>query len=437
MELKEIKYPIIGESSSGSRIWDIDGNEYIDISMGFGVHLFGHQPKFVIEALQNQLEVGMQIGPQAKLAGEVAQLIHELTGMERVAFCNSGTEAVMTALRLARLATGRDKIVMFSGSYHGQFDGTLAVRLSNSLDDNPKATPILPGILQKMVDDVIVLKYDTQESLDIIKTYSQELAAVLVEPVQSRRPDLQPKEFLQQLRQLTQQVDIPLIFDETITGFRSHPGGVQACFGIKADIATYGKCVGGGIPIGIIAGNSAYMDGIDGGQWNYGDNSYPQKLQTFFAGTFNKNPLSMAAARAVLKHLKKQGVGLQENLNQRTSKLITVLNTYFEQEYVPIKMINFGSMFRFIASGNNELSQAIELDILFYKLIEKGVYMWEGRNGPACFLSTVHTDEDINYIIYAVKDCISEMCQGGFFQNNKQQQYQTEVKEIERLRGEL
>ncbi len=435
LELKELKYPIVGESSSGSRMWDIDGNEYIDISMGFGVHLFGHQPKFVIEALQNQLEVGMQIGPQAKLAGEVAQLIHELTGMERVAFCNSGTEAVMTALRIARLTTGRDKIVMFSGAYHGQFDGTLAVRSPNSLDGNFKAAPMLPGVLQKMVDDVIVLRYGASQSLDIIKAHSHELAAVLVEPVQSRQPDLQPKEFLQQLRQLTQEVDIPLIFDEVITGFRIHPGGTQAWFGIDADIATYGKCVGGGIPMGIIAGKAIYMDGLDGGHWNYGDASYPQKPQTFFGGTFNKNPLSMAAARAVLQHLKSQGTALQENLNQRTSKLITTLNAYFETENLPIRMVNFGSIFRFVLSGNvSYLFQPIELEIMFYNLIQKGVYIWEGRT---CFLSTSHTDEDIDYIISAVKDCISEMRQGGFFQNNKQQNYHTEVKETERLRGEL
>ncbi|BAZ22954.1 amino acid adenylation domain-containing protein [Kalymmatonema gypsitolerans NIES-4073] len=438
IELKEMKYPIIGESSSGSRIWDIDDNEYIDVSMGFGIHLFGHQPQFIIEALQHQLNQGMQIGPQAQLAGEVAQLVHELTGMERVTFCNSGTEAVMTALRLARLATGRDKVVIFSGAYHGQFDGTLAVTLTNSTDENFKAAPMFPGVLQNMVDDVMVLTYGEVKSLDIIKAHAQELAAVLVEPVQSRRPDLQPKEFLQQLRQLTQEVGIPLIFDEIITGFRIHPGGAQAWFGIEADIATYGKCVGGGIPIGILAGKAAYIDGIDGGQWNYGDSSYPQKLQTFFGGTFNKNPLSMAAARAVLKHLKSQGAVLQQNLNQRTSKLITALNAYFEQEYVPIKMVNFGSMFRFVPSGNySYLSQPIGLDILFYKLIEKGVYMWEGRNGPACFLSTAHTDEDIDYIISAVKESISEMHQGGFFQKNNQQIEQIDVKKTERVRGVL
>ncbi|NEQ75874.1 MAG: aminotransferase class III-fold pyridoxal phosphate-dependent enzyme [Okeania sp. SIO2C9] len=435
IELKEMKYPIIGESSKGSRMWDIDGNEYIDICMGFGVHLFGHQPQFIIEALQNQLKQGIQIDPQAKLAGEVAQLIHELTGMERVAFCNSGTESVMTALRLARLATGRDKIVIFDDSYHGQFDGVLAMAAAN---EEIKSSPVLPGILQRMVDDVIVLTYGTAKSLEIIKTYAHELAAVIVEPVQTRRIDLQPKEFLQQLRQFTKKANIPLIFDEVVTGFRVHQKGSQGWFGIDADIVTYGKCVGGGTPIGIIAGKAVYMNGIDGGYWNYGDDSYPQKLQTFFAGTFNKNPLSMSAARAVMQHLKTQGLALQENLNQRTSKLITSLNAYFEQEDVPIKMVNFGSVFRFVPSGNYSYkSQPIGLDLLFYKLIEKGVYMWEGRNGPACFISTAHTDEDIDYIIYAVKESISEMRDGGFFQKKNQQISQINVKQTERVRGAL
>ena len=432
-ELKEMRYPIVGESAHGSKIWDIDGNEYIDISLGFGVHLFGHNPQFITEAIQNWLKQGIQVGPQAKLAGEVAQLVHELTGMERVAFCNSGTEAMMTAVRLAHLTTGRDKIVMFTNSYHGHFDGVLAVAPTN-LEKNLKATPISPGVLQNMVDDVIVLTYGAVESLDIIQAHAQELAAVLVEPVQSRRLDLQPKEFLQQLRQLTQQAGITLIFDEIITGFRIHPGGAQAWFGIEADIAAYGKCVGGGVPIGIVAGKANYMDGLDGGQWHYGDDSYPQKLQTFFGGTFNKNALTMATAKAVLEYLKKQGSSLQQNLNQRTSQLIARLNTYFKQEYLPVKMINFASLFQFVSSDNKSYtSQPIEVEVLVYHLIKKGLYIWEGR---VCFLSTAHTDEDIDYIIAAVKESISEMRQGGFWQQQNQQEL-TSIKQPERVRGAL
>jgi acyl transferase domain-containing protein/acyl-CoA synthetase (AMP-forming)/AMP-acid ligase II len=398
---KEMLYPIVGDRSSGSRIWDVDGNEYIDITMGFGVNLFGHHPDFIAAALSAQIRQGIQIGPQTSLAGEVAQLICELTGLERVNFSNSGTEAVMTALRLARTATGRNKVAMFAGSYHGHFDGVLGMPQA---DDNPNAIPIAPGITPKTVEDILILEYGNPQSLEIIQTHAQELAAVLVEPVQSRRPDLQPKEFLRQLRRLTRETGIVLIFDEMITGFRIHPGGAQAWFGIDADIATYGKIVGGGMPIGVVAGKAVYMDGIDGGMWNYGDTSYPQADTTFFAGTFCKHPLAMATARAVLTHIKQCGSAVQEELNQRTTELTRTLNTYFGVENLPIRIINFGSLFRFSFSEN--------VDLLFYHLMNKGIYIWEGRN---CFLSTAHTDEDINYFIQAVKESVEELRTGGFF----------------------
>lgn len=399
LSIKEILYPIAGERAQGSRFWDVDGNEYVDLTMGFGVFLFGHAPQFVTEAVQKHYQQGLKIGPQSKLAGEVAQLISELTGMERVAFCNSGTEAVMTALRLARSATGRTKIALFAGSYHGHFDGILATASTSQI----KAVPMASGVSQNFVEDVLVLDYGNSKSLEILQVHAQELAAVLVEPVQSRRPDLQPKEFLQQLRQLTQASGTALIFDEILTGFRIHPGGAQTWFDIEADIATYGKIIGGGTPIGVVAGKATYMNGIDGGLWNYGDASYPLAEKIFFGGTFNKNHTGMVAALAVLQHLKKQGPALQQQLNQRTSQLALILNSYFEEEDVPIRVVHFGSMFRFTFSGNQ--------DLFFYHLLDKGVYIWEGRT---CFLSTAHTDADINHVIQAVKDSVKELREGGF-----------------------
>jgi amino acid adenylation domain-containing protein len=399
--IKEMLYPIIGQRAKGSRIWDLDGNEYVDITMGFGVQLFGHDAPFITGAVEAQLKQGLHLGPQSDLAGEVAELICSMTGVQRVTFCNSGTEAVMTALRLARTATGRTKIALFSGSYHGHFDGVLATAQTG--DGHLRSVPITPGIAQSIVEDVLVLDYGNPQSLEVLQAHAHELAAVLVEPVQSRRPDLQPKAFLQQLRQLTATGGTALIFDEIITGFRIHPGGAQAWFGIEADLVTYGKVIGGGLPIGVIAGKATYMNGIDGGLWNYGDASSPHAETTFFAGTFNKHPLTMATARAVLKHLKEHSPAIQQQLNQRTSQLAETLNTYFEAEDVPIQIVHFGSLFRFTFSGN--------LDLFFYHLLEKGVYIWEGRN---CFLSAAHTDADINYVIQAVKDSIDELRTGGF-----------------------
>ncbi|TAE58174.1 MAG: aminotransferase class III-fold pyridoxal phosphate-dependent enzyme [Nostocales cyanobacterium] len=408
---KEMVYPIIGQKAAGSKFWDIDGNEYLDITMGFGVLLFGHAPSFITQALQSQIETGLQIGPQSPLAGEVAELICELTGMERVTFCNSGTEAVMTGLRLARTATGRNKIAIFKGAYHGHFDGILA-RASNG---NHTALPLTLGVSEHSIEDVIVLDYGTPESLEILHSCANELAAVLVEPVQSRHPDLQPQEFLTALRQVTANNGSALILDEVITGFRIHPRGAQAWFDIDADMTIYGKIIGGGMPIGVVAGKAAYMNGIDGGLWEYGDNSYPQAEKTFFAGTFNKNHTGMAAARAVLQHLKEQGSKLQLQLNQRTTYLANTLNDYFQAENVPIKIIHFGSLFRFTFTGN--------LDLLFYHLLLNGVYIWEGRN---CFISTAHTDQDIEFLIQAVKNSVEELRTGGFLP--KQQTNQTITK---------
>ncbi|MEH2381696.1 MAG: amino acid adenylation domain-containing protein [Nostoc sp.] len=415
---KEMLYPIVGERSQGSRIWDVDGNEYLDLTMGFGVNLFGHQPDFAIAALKEQIDRGIQIGPQTRLAGEVAQLICQLTGMERVTFCNSGTEAVMTALRLARTVTGRQKIALFTGSYHGHFDGTLA--MTQTSDESLNVVPIAPGITSNAVADVLVLDYGNPHSLEILEAHAHELAAVLVEPVQSRRPDLQPREFLHQLRQLTREKGIALIIDEMITGFRIHPGGAQAWFGIDADIATYGKIVGGGMPIGVVAGKAIYMNSLDGGMWNYEDASYPQAETTFFAGTFCKHPLALAAASAVLKEIKMRGSTLQENLNQRTAKLANTLNAYFEGENLSLRIVYFGSLFRFAFSSN--------MDLLFYHLLEKGIYVWEGRN---CFLSAAHTDEDIDYLIQTIKNIVAELREGDFLPNSDSNSSQKEQKLIQ------
>ncbi|MET3210040.1 UNVERIFIED_CONTAM: iturin family lipopeptide synthetase A [Paenibacillus sp. PvR008] len=401
--LKEMVYQIVSQRADGSKIWDLDGNEYVDLTMGFGVNLFGHNPAFIREKIEEELKNGMCVGPMSNMAGQVAEKICKMTGVERIALYNSGTEAVMVALRLARAATGRAKVVIFAGSYHGTFDGVLA--LGSAGDNKEHSTPLAPGILQHMVDDIVVLHYGADESLDYIRTHAHELAAVVVEPVQSRRPDFQPQAFLQDIRQMTEQSGTAFIFDEVITGFRIQPGGAQAWFGVQADLVTYGKIIGGGLPIGIVAGKAAFMNGIDGGTWSFGDDSYPQHEQqrTFVAGTFCHHPLAMAASLAVLDHLESNGEQLQNRLNSRTSALAAELNSYFTGEHVPMKVVNFGSLFRFVLKG--------DLELFFYHMLDKGIYIWEGRN---CFLSTAHTEEDIARIVQAVKDSVNELRKGGF-----------------------
>ncbi len=402
---KELVYPIVGERSKGSRLWDVDGNEYVDIAMGFGVNLFGHSPAFISEAINSQLERGFDFGLQPHISFEAAQLVSELTGAERVNFCNSGTEAVMGALRIARTVTKRSKIALFSGSYHGWSDGTLARPIT--VDSVQRSVPAAPGVSPRAVEDVLVLDYDSPKSLETLKAHMHELAAVLVEPVQSRRPDLQPREFLHEVRRLTEEAGTVLIFDEMVTGFRIHPGGAQAWFGVKADLATYGKVVGGGMPIGVIAGKAACMDAFDGGLWNYGDASHPRADKTMFAGAFFKHPLTMAAAVAVLRHLKANGPALQNRLNERTAYMANDLNAFFKQRDLPIRLVHYGSLFRFMYP--RELKY---MDFLFYHLVERGVFA--SLEVGNCFLSTAHTDEDIAYVIRTVKESIDAMQSGGF-----------------------
>lgn len=405
LQWKEMIYPIVSQRSEGAHIFDLDDNKYVDLTMGFGVHLLGHSPSFVVKAIEEQLREGIQLGPQSYLAGQVAEGISQMTGMPRVTFCNSGTEAVMAALRLARVASGRDKVVMFAGSYHGTFDGNLA-RLEKNATGEFRTVPVGPGTTQNMVNDMIVLPYNDPASIDYIKKCGDQLAAVLVEPVQSRRPDIQPREFLHELRRLTEQSGTALIFDDIVTGFRVHPGGTQAWFDVRADIATYGKVVAGGMPIGIVAGRDEYMGGIDGGVWNYGDGSYPQSDQVVFAGTFCKHPLTMAACNAVIEHLRQTGPQLQQNLNRRATLFVEEINRLMEANDVPMRMANFGSLMRFLLLGNPDY-----MDLFFYHLLTKGIFVWEGRTA---YISTAHTEQDLAIAVRAFEETIMEMRDGGF-----------------------
>jgi acyl transferase domain-containing protein/non-ribosomal peptide synthetase component F/acetylornithine/succinyldiaminopimelate/putrescine aminotransferase len=397
-EWKELIYQIVVDRATGSSFWDVDGREYLDMTMGFGVYLFGHSPDFIQQRLQEVVAKGVPIGPMCAQAGQVAQQIHDLTGVDRVAFFNTGTEAVMAAVRIARTVTGRSKIVMFSGSYHGHTDNLLVI------GHGRETIPMVPGTPFNMVQDTYVVGYDEEASLEFIETHGNELAAVLVEPVQSRKPDLQPVEFLRRLRELTHRTGTALIFDEVILGFRIDPGGAQAWFDVKADLVTYGKLIGGGMPIGVVAGSAEYLDAIDGGMWQYGDDSAPPRENTIVAGTFNHHPLAMAAADAVLNRLTAAGPELQAGLNRTTEQLARRLNQVFASAGVPIHMVHFGSLFRLELSGEHEL--------LNYHLIDKGVYIWEGRN---CFISTAHTEQDLDRLVGAVEESLDEMIAGGIF----------------------
>ncbi|MGH8212699.1 MAG: amino acid adenylation domain-containing protein [Rhodanobacteraceae bacterium] len=399
--LKEVVYPIVAERSKGSRLWDLDGNEYIDALNGFGMNLFGWQPDFVLDAVRRQLELGYEIGPQHPLAGEVADLVCEMTGFDRAAFCNTGSEAVMGTIRVARTVTGRETLVIFSGSYHGIFDEVI-VRGTKSL----RSVPAAPGILRNAAQNVLVLEYGTPESLEIIRQRAGEIAAVLVEPVQSRRPDFQPREFLSELRTITRDAGAVLIFDEVVTGFRTHARGAQHALGVDADLASYGKVIGGGFPVGVIAGKREYMDALDGGQWQFGDESIPTVGVTYFAGTFVRHPLALAAAKASLEHLKAQGPALQERLNARTAEMVADLNRFCSEVGAPITVTHFASLWRIGFSEDHSLQ-----DLLFAMMRSRGIHILE--HFP-CFFTTAHSDADIAAIAKTFRESVAELQEAEF-----------------------
>ena len=396
---KEMVYPLVTNRSKGSRIWDLDGHEYIDIVNGFGAIMFGHGPEFVTDAVRKQIDLGVEIGPQSYLAGEVAALICELTGMERAAFCNTGSEAVMAALRVARTVTARDKIVYFTGDYHGTFDEVLLRATAHG------AAPIAPGIVGGSANNVMVLEYGSEKSLESIREHASEIAAVLVEPMQSRHPEVQPRAFLHELRRITAEAGTALIFDEVVTGFRVAQGGAQEYYGIRADLATYGKVIGGGYPIGVVAGKAEYLDTLDGGAWQYGDDSAPEVGMTFFAGTFVRHPLALAAAKAVLLHLKEAGPGLQEALSRKVASAAQAVEASFRDAGLDTSVHPCGAWFTFSLPAEARFGS-----LLYYHMREKGIHILESY---PCFFTTAHTDEDFARVVDGFRESIQEMRQGG------------------------
>ncbi len=399
-QLKEVTYQVVVDRSRGCTLWDLDGNEYIDLLSGFGSSMFGYMPDFIREACHKQLDTATDIGPMSPLAAEVSQLLCEFTGHERAAVCNTGSEAVLGAMRMARTVTGRSLIISFAGSYHGINDEVI-IRGSKSGRSYPGA----PGIMPEAVHNMLVLEYGTPESLEIIRQRCHEAAAVIVEPVQSRRMEFRPVDFLREVREITRQHGTAFIFDEVITGFRMHPGGAQALFGIKADIGTYGKVFGGGMPIGAMVGSAHWMDALDGGPWRFGDDSMPERGVTYFAGTFVRHPLTLAASRAALLYMKEQGPGLQERLIALCEDLVRRTNAIFEREQVPFFVVNFGSAFKI------KYDESINWTELFAILMRlHGIHTIDGF---PCYLTIFHTQEVIDRVVGTIERCIIELKRSG------------------------
>jgi len=398
-EWKELAFPIVAAKSKGAYIEDIDGNTLLDLVNGFGQTAFGHAPDFVSDAVKAQLDTGYALGPQADRAGPAAARLCEMLGHQRVTFCNTGSEAVMAAMRLARAVTGRDRIVVFSDDYHGQFDEVLVK--GKARGGEPTALPIAPGIPRGAVSNMVVLDYGPDASLEWIKAHADEIAAVVVEPVQSRNPHHRPADFVRALRKITKDTGSALVIDEVVTGFRTHRRGMQGVWDIQPDMATYGKVIGGGMPIGLLAGDAKFMDALDGGMWEFGDDSAPQVAPTFFAGTFVRHPLVVAAVEAVMDYLDTQGDKLWVDAAAKAEALAGRMNAALVARGLPELVKTYSSWFVLKTTAHDPRAT------LLYPLMRlQGVHLLDGFCG---FLTTEHTDADCDTVLTAFEVALDRL----------------------------
>jgi len=314
--------------------------------------------------------------------------------------CNTASEAVMGAMRIARTVTGRKTIAIFTNSYHGIFDEVI-VRGTKQL----RSLSAAPGILANAVENILVLDWNSEDSLRVLRERGTELAAIMTEPIQNKYPTLQPREFVRSLREIADQAGCALIFDEVVTGFRVAPGGAQEFYGVRADIATYGKVIGGGLPFAAIAGNANWLDALDGGHWQYGDDSYPEAGVTYFAGTFVRHPLALAAARATLLHLKRSGREFYRALNGRTQRLIDTLNAAFAQRHAPVKAVHCASLWRL------QWDDGVPNISLFYYLARfHGLHLYEQFGH---FVTEAMTDAHTDRIVEVFASALDELMKLG------------------------
>lgn len=403
---KEVIFPIVTVESKGSKLWDIDGNELIDTSNGFGPILFGHSPDFISNAAKTQIDRGVETGPQSPLAGEVAELFCELTGNERCTFACTGSEANVGALRVARTVTGRTKVVAFEGSYHGIHD-EVVMRVGK----DHKALPAAPGVPREATSNMILLPWGEQSSLDEIRKLGDELAAVLVEPVQSRKPQFHSQEYISEIRKITEENGVAMILDEVVTGFRVGPGGIRKRFNIDADMMTYGKVVGGGYPIGIIAGKAKYLDAMDGGYWEFGDDSIPEQGVTFFAGTFVRHPLALAVAKAVLTKIKEDGDSIYPALEEKTTAMAREAKSFIEQLKSNVSFEEFASLFYISVPPTSHWGH-----LLFLSMTLDGIHIQQYRPN---FLTTQHSAEDVKKILQAFKSALANLIVNGLLEGDQ------------------
>jgi len=394
-------YPLFIDSAKGSRFRTVDGEEFLDYCMAYGALLDGHAPEEILEAVQMVLGRGSLYGQPTEMEVELASLIRSLVpSMEMVRLVNSGTEATMHSLRLARAFTGRQKILKFEGGYHGAHDSVL-VRAGSGASN--LGIPNSEGITKDVAKDTLVAKFNDEEmSGRIIEDHAHELAAVIIEPVMGNMGPILPRPgFLETLRKITEENGVVLIFDEVITGFRIALGGAQEYFRIRPDMTVLGKILGGGLPIAAFGGRREIMEKLAplGGVYQ--------------AGTYNGNPVSVAASLVMLQSLKRRALQLYPKLEKTGEHVRRGIRDYIESRKLAAQISGLSSMFQIfftdhpvIDYDSAKTSDTIIFQKYFQSLLAARVFVPPSQF-ETCFLATSHKDDEIQVTLEAIESALN------------------------------
>jgi glutamate-1-semialdehyde 2,1-aminomutase len=387
--------PLFIEKGEGAYLYDVDGNQYIDYVLSWGPLILGHAHPRVVAAIKQAAEKGTSYGAPSPLELELAHMVKTfMPNIEMLRFVNSGTEATMSALRLARAYTRREKIIKFEGCYHGHAD-LLLVKAGSGVAT--LGLPDSPGVPAATVQDTLVAIYNDLDSVtDLFDTHGDQIAAVIVEPVAGNMGVIPPMDgFLQGLRSITDKYNALLIFDEVMTGFRVHPGGAQKLYGIDPDLTTLGKVIGGGLPVGAYGGRQEIMSLV------------APSGPVYQAGTLSGNPLAMAAGLATLEVL--QSPGLWESLEECSQKLAVGIGETARNASIPIWQNRVGTMFTtfFSETPVSDWTSAKSSDTerfgkYFQGMLQHGVYLAPSQF-EAGFMSAVHKEDVIDATLIAAE----------------------------------
>ena len=406
--------PVVLERGHGSRVWDLDGNEYVDFMMSFGALIQGHAHPKIVEVVSRTVAEGSHFAAATPAEAEAAErFMRMVPTAEAVRFTNTGTEATMLALRLARAHTGRTKFLKFEGHYHGWYDPYCLNGHSHPAEqlgprDNPARFPDSDGIPASVFDDVVLAPWNDVEALEsILRRQGRELAAIITEPIMANMGCILPRDgYLQKVCNLAHQYGALFILDEVVTGFRYAPGGCQQHYELKPDLSTFGKALGAGFPVGAVAGPREILD-----RMRWGSN------MVLHYGTFNGHRLTMSVIAANLDLLAANAAAVYKQIYEVGDSAIAGLRDVFRKRKIDAIVQGFGPMFQIYFANRDAIhdyrdycqnADTAKYSLFIHGLLDRGIYMTPS-NGLHWIVSTAHTKQDVETLLTAVDEVCAEI----------------------------